>query len=244
MTNSSSHESRLTFTCSLFLVWNISVTNTWHARKGVSTSTDARIDVPIERAMNNIEFMKLVDDNGDEWAKKYASSVLFVDYEQCRANETKCRKEMFDFLEVDLTAVATDAQDVIQKFAGSNDPLTGIRNHKETREALGANGFGKHVGLADYTPLQLLVYETDSLDHSPLARGYVTRSNEMRGINVTIIGQGTSFTGFGAKWLAAEPGTLCGLILRQHSSCLYTPLTATSSSFSVQQHSKICPQIV
>jgi len=135
---------------------------------------------------------------------KHGSGVLFVDYEECKASPIACRTTVFEFLGVD-SAESSKIKDSISAFAKAKDPLDGITNKAETREALGANGFGMHIGLANYTQLQLLVFETDPLEKMKLADRHVKRTDEMKGINVTVIGQGKTFHGYGSKYAAAKP---------------------------------------
>ena len=84
-------------------------------------------------------------------------------------------------------------------------------------EALGVDG------LSDHTQLQLLIYETEPLETSSAAR-HVRRANDMRGINVTVIGQGTDHKGFGSKYTAAVSGTYCNV-----DDMLFTSQFATTT---------------
>ena len=61
-----------------------------------------------------------------------------------------------------------------------------------------------------FKPLKMLIYETEPLETSSAAR-HVRRANDMRGINVTVIGQGTDHKGFGSKYTAAVSGTYCNV---------------------------------
>eukprot|EP00581_Thalassiosira_minuscula_P028591 CAMPEP_0183755862 /NCGR_PEP_ID=MMETSP0739-20130205/4565_1 /TAXON_ID=385413 /ORGANISM="Thalassiosira miniscula, Strain CCMP1093" /LENGTH=1102 /DNA_ID=CAMNT_0025992861 /DNA_START=157 /DNA_END=3465 /DNA_ORIENTATION=+ len=177
------------------------VTALWHARSDEDVAgKDVMLKVPVEQMVEDVEWMKQVDDEADEWAKEYGSDVMFVDYEECKAQADTCRAEMFEFLGVDGTKFKSEAS--ISAFAKSKDPLHGVENRDEVTEALGVNGFGSFIGQPDYTQLQLLIYETEPLETSPAAR-HVRRADEMRGINVTVIGQETTFRGFGSKYAAA-----------------------------------------
>ena len=130
---------------------------------------------------------------------------MLINYEECKATSDACRSSMFEFLDVDNSKYKSEAS--ISAFAKAKDPLHGIEHRNEVAEALGANGFGSFIDQPDYTQLQLLIYETEPLETSPAAR-HVRRATEMRGINVTVFGEGTNFRGFGSKYVAAVPGTL------------------------------------
>ena len=178
----------------------------WHARKdGEMAGKEVTLTIPVEKMVADVLWMKREDDEGDEWARQHASDVLFVDYERCKADPEPCQSSMLEFLGVDASKVKSDAG--ISAFAKAKDPLHGIENAEEVAEALGANGFGSFIGRPDYSPVQLLVYETDPLETSPAAR-HIRRANQMRGINVTVFGQGSDFRGFGSKYAHSVPGVL------------------------------------
>ena len=125
---------------------------------------------------------------------------MFIDYEKCKATSDVCQSKMIEFLGVDNIRHSKYESETssISAFTKAKDPLHGIENREEVVEALGANGFGGFVGQPDYTQLQLLIYETEPMEITPAAR-HVRRATEMRGINVTVFGQGTTFNGFGSK---------------------------------------------
>ena len=177
----------------------------WHARSDQDTvgQQEVNLHVPVEKMIEDIKWMKKVDDDADEWARQHASDVLFVDYEECKASSDACRTTMLDFLGVDSSKIKKSTAE-ISAFAKAKDPLNGIENKEEVAEALGANGFASFIDRPDYTELQLLVYETEPLETSPAAR-HVRRADEMMGINVTVFGQDTDFRGFGSKYAAAVP---------------------------------------
>mmetsp|Transcript_24540 Transcript_24540/g.42002 ORF Transcript_24540/g.42002 Transcript_24540/m.42002 type:complete len:1055 (+) Transcript_24540:79-3243(+) len=176
------------------------VTALWHARSDEDVAgKNVMLKVPVEQMVVDVEWMKQVDDEADEWAQKYASDVMFVDYEECKASADTCRTEMFDFLGVESSKHKSEAS--ISAFEKANDPLHGVENREEVTEALGVNGFGSFIGQPDYTQLQLLVHETKPLE----ASRHVRRASEMRGINVTVIGQGTNSRKYNSKFTAAVP---------------------------------------
>ena len=163
-------------------------TAVWHARDADQVEgKETMLTVPVEKMIDDVMWMKRVDDEADEWARTHASEVIFVDYEECKASPESCRTNMLEFLGVESNGQAEATG--ISAFAKGSDPLQGIENREEVAEALGANGFGSFVGLDDHTQLQLLIYETEPLETSSAAR-HVRRANDMRGINVTVIGQG------------------------------------------------------
>ena len=177
----------------------------WHARKDEEVAgMEVSLHVPVEKMVEDIAWMKRVDDEADDWAEQHASEVIYVDYEECKASSDSCRASMFDFLGVNTSNYNPEAS--ISAFAKGKDPLQGVENREEGAKALGANGFGGFVGDGDYTQLQLLLFKTEPLETTAAAR-HVRRASEMRGINVTVLGQGTRFRGFGSKYLAAKSGT-------------------------------------
>ena len=193
-------------------------TAVWHARDADQVEgKETMLTVPVEKMIDDVMWMKRVDDEADEWARTHASEVIFVDYEECKASPESCRTNMLEFLGVESNGQAEATG--ISAFAKGSDPLQGIENREEVAEALGANGFGSFVGLADHTQLQLLIYETEPLETSSAAR-HVRRANDMRGINVTVIGQGTDHKGFGSKYTAAVSGTYCNV-----DDTLFPPLS-------------------
>ena len=191
-------------------------TGVWHARgntdNDVSSKKGLELQVPIEKMIGNIAFMRKVDDNADAWAKTYASDVLFVDYQECRASPRSCQSKMLEFLGVDATKIPKNSGSRISAFVRAKDPLHNLKNREEVSEAMGANGWGSFINLSNYTKLQLLVYETEPLSELTVGNyqgrymNYLRRFEHMKGINVTVIGQGTRFRGFGSKYAAAIPG--------------------------------------
>jgi hypothetical protein len=182
-------------------------TNVWHARKDsdMSPGQHFKLKIPIQKMLNNIKFMQDQDESTDAWAKEHGSDVLWVEYKNCKASPTVCRREMMEFLGVHAESLPiNNALSSISAFAGSNDPLDKIENKEEVAEALGANGWGGFVGLTNYTELQLLIYETQPLEESPAA-GLFRRVSDLKGINATIVGQGSHYSGFGSKYAAAIP---------------------------------------
>ena len=179
-------------------------TTVWHARRDEEVGgKEVKLVVPVNRMVKEMFWMKRMDDVGDEWAMKHASDILFVDYEECKASSDLCRSEMLKFLGVDDKGSSDTG---ITAFAKGNDPLEGIDNREEVAEALGANGFGSFIGRSDHTQLQLLIYETESLDEISSAARHVRLADAMRGINVTVIGQDMEHKGFGTKYAAAAKG--------------------------------------
>ena len=185
-------------------------TTLWHARRDEDVAgREIQLQVPIEKMVEDVAWMKKVDDEADKWAREHASDVMFIDYEECKATSDACQSKMIEFLGVDNYRHYEYESETssIFAFAKAKDPLHGIENREEVVEALGANGFGGFVGQPDYTQLQLLIYETEPMEITPAAR-HARRATEMTGINVTVFGQGTTFNGFGSKYAAAVPGRL------------------------------------
>ena len=82
-----------------------------------------------------------------------------------------------------------------------------------------------------FKPLKMLIYETEPLETSSAAR-HVRRANDMRGITVTVIGQGIDHKGFDS-YTAAVSGTCVMLTLTLHFSvCHHLILTLFTMRFS------------
>ena len=121
-------------------------TNVWHARSSADLKgIEVLIDVPIEKMLNGLAFMKKVDDYGDDWARAHSSDLLFIDYQECRVSPQECKAKMLEFLGVDPVKVSSDAGS-IAAFKHT-DPLQGISNKEEVTEALAANGWGGFIGV-------------------------------------------------------------------------------------------------
>mmetsp|Transcript_1411 Transcript_1411/g.3303 ORF Transcript_1411/g.3303 Transcript_1411/m.3303 type:complete len:683 (-) Transcript_1411:185-2233(-) len=179
-------------------------TNVWHARSSADLKgIEVLIDVPIEKMLNGLAFMKKVDDYGDDWARAHSSDLLFIDYQECRVSPQECKAKMLEFLGVDPVKVSSDAGS-IAAFKHT-DPLQGISNKEEVTEALAANGWGGFIGVDEYSELQLLMFETEPNNRD--AARYLKQFTDMAGggINATVIGNGTEFKGFGSKYAAALP---------------------------------------
>lgn len=183
-------------------------TAVWHARDADQVDKNkTKLHVPVEKMIDHMLWKERADIAGDEWASNVGSAVLEIDYEECKSSPNACRSRMLSFLGVDdIDPSKNKAENTgILAFTKSGDPLEGIENREEVIEALGSSGFGSFIGLNDHTQLQLLIYETEQLEISSAAR-HVRRANDMRGINVTVIGQGTDHKGFGSKYAAAVSG--------------------------------------
>ena len=63
----------------------------WHARDADQVEgKETMLTVPVEKMIDDVMWMKRVDDEADEWARTHASEVIFVDYEECKASPESC----------------------------------------------------------------------------------------------------------------------------------------------------------
>ncbi len=183
-------------------------TGLWHARgKDTSTEVHETWDVDVNKMICSMKNMITHDQVADEWAKKHGSEVLWIDYEECSLDHDRCRYNMLKFLGVD-PSLHPDKKE-ISKFASAKDPLALIKNRAEVQEALSANNFGHYIGVSDYTPIQVLVYETNS-NMTSRSAGYVEQLKAAPGLNVTLIGQDSEWKGFGSKYRSV-PSILDGM---------------------------------
>lgn len=82
-------------------------TAVWHARDADQVEgKETMLTVPVEKMIDDVMWMKRVDDEADEWARTHASEVIFVDYEECKAFPESCRTNMLEFLGVESNGQA------------------------------------------------------------------------------------------------------------------------------------------
>ncbi|KAL7553064.1 hypothetical protein ACHAWF_016322 [Thalassiosira exigua] len=163
---------------------------------GQNTTKVAQLQVSVERMIEELAWMAMVDKEADDWAGRHASDILSVDYDECNAKPDTCQSKMFEFLGVGVPQHELK-DDGSPAFGEEGNLLQDVENAEEVIEALSANGYGSFIDFPHYTPLQFLVYETESKRMMPVQK--------MKGINVTFFGQGTNFQGFGSKYAAVIP---------------------------------------
>ena len=216
-------------------------TAVWHARDAAQVDKKkTKLHVPVEKMIHEMLWKERADIAADEWARHLASEVLEVDYEECKSSPNACRSRMLSFLGVDDIDPSINKAETtgILAFAKSGDPLEGIENREEVIEALGSSGFGSFIGLNDHTQLQLLIYETEQLEATSSAAQHVRRTNRMgMGINVTVIGQGTGFQGFGSKYAAAVSGAYSIMYCMFHDSVKCSFISFSSFKISITRTS-------
>lgn len=122
-------------------------TGLWHARTVNESSyfdQKRNIFIPVDKMLKNMEFMEDVDRKADEWVRKYASDVLWVDYDECKHASTACFNKMFEFLGVEK--LSRMEQRIIEFSKGKQtNVLDNIVNKDEVRDALITNGWGKFI---------------------------------------------------------------------------------------------------
>ena len=86
--------------------------------------------------------------------------------------------------------------------------------------------------------VQLLIYETEQLEATSSVAQHVHRTNRMgMGINVTVIGQGTGFQGFGSKYAAAVSGAYSIMYCMFHDSVKCSFISFSSFKISITRTS-------
>lgn len=158
------------------------------------------ITVEVEHMEWNMKHMEAVDKAGDEWAKEHASKVLWLDYEDCRADTPGCFTRIYNFIGVDASHVtgkkASMYHSLFSSFATSDSTMSHIANRGEIKELLGINGWDHYIADEKYTPIQFLTYEEIDV---------LTDSRQYMGINATLFGQHHAAEGHGNKYAAALP---------------------------------------
>lgn len=216
-------------------------TNVWHAQSGA-----VPLFIDIDDMIGLISWMEQVDEYGDKWVNESEAEVLHVEYDECRASPAECKSRMFNFLGVDSSSlVSTDQKGSTYSKSGS---LEGIVNGEEVAEALNAHGFGHFIDrttLTNYTKLQLLVFETDPLKGQSPAEYFVRTSKEISSINVTLVGQGKTFLGFGSKYSGVIEGMALTILCYHFIFLSYQPLVFSPfHQCVIIQHWGIFPKIV
>jgi lipopolysaccharide biosynthesis glycosyltransferase len=158
------------------------------------------ITVEIEHMEWNMKHMEAIDRAGDEWATEHASEVLWVDYEDCRADTAGCFTRIYNFIGVDSSHVTGKKAGMYQShfasFANSDSTMDYITNRGEIKGLLGINGWAHYVADEKYAPIQFLTYQESDL---------LVDSRQYMGINTTLFGQDRAAEGHGSKYSAVLP---------------------------------------
>jgi hypothetical protein len=143
-----------------------------------------QITVNVQDMLYQIDYMKSLEEFGDNWAKDHGSEVLWLEYEDCRDNTTDCFVRIFEFLNVDSFFVSemSDRFESLFKSLHTDESLDQIKNSGAVKEALAVNGYGDYIALDNYDYLQLLIYD----DSETLEEAH--QFHEEQGINATIFG--------------------------------------------------------
>jgi lipopolysaccharide biosynthesis glycosyltransferase len=157
------------------------------------------IDVDVAHMEWHMKRMEALDRAGDVWAKEHASDVLWLDYDDCRANTADCFTRIYQFVGVDtshVTKKSSSYESSFASFAGAETTLEFIRNKGKIMELLGVNGWDHYVSGEKYMPIQFLIYEESDL---------VIDSRQYLGINTTLYGQEPTAYGHGNRFTAVLP---------------------------------------
>ena len=141
----------------------------------------------IEIEVNHMEWhmkrMEAMDQAADDWAKEHASDVLWLDYDDCRANTAECFSKIYTFIGVDTSHVGKKAElyeSTFATFANTDSTMDFVSNKGIITELIGTHGWDHFVSDSKYSPIQFLVYEESDL---------VVDSRQYLGINTTHYGQ-------------------------------------------------------
>jgi len=145
--------------------------------------------VDIDDMLYQFSAMEAQDGQTNAWVEEHGSEILWLDYEQLRADPVAGFATVFGFLGVADDTATVQRHLQMEGVGGSSLAefdsqalLDRIGNRGQVLEALGANGYGDFVGLSSYQPIQHIVYDTSR----------VRNINAYKGLNVIAIGEGQS----------------------------------------------------
>lgn len=155
------------------------------AQKQSQLDSASDVTIDIEHMEWNMKNMEAMDRAGDDWARDHASDILWLEYEDCRADMAGCFSKMYQFMGVDAAHVlgkkASSYESLFASFVNRDNTMEHVANKGEVMELLGINGWAHYVSDMTYSPIQFLTYEA-----SPIIRD----SRRYMGINATLYGQG------------------------------------------------------
>ena len=157
------------------------------------------MEVDVAHMEWHMKRMEALDQAGDAWAKDHGSDVLWLDYDECRANTADCFTRIYQFVGVDTSHVMkkpTAYESSFASFAEADTTMEFIRNKGQIMELLGVNGWDHYVSGEKYLPIQFLVYEESDL---------VIDSRQYLGMNTTHYGQDSTAYGHGNRFTAVQP---------------------------------------
>lgn len=158
------------------------------------------MDIDVHHMEWNINNFQQVDRAGDEWAKQHASEILWLYYEDCRADTAGCFEKIYEFIGVDPGHVTGKQKALYQSsFAemdGIDATLDYVNNRGEIFETLGGNGWGHMIAGETYTPVQFMLYHEDDM---------FIRTQQMTGVNTILFGNDVNAEGHGNKFTAVKP---------------------------------------
>jgi lipopolysaccharide biosynthesis glycosyltransferase len=148
----------------------------------------------------NMKHMEFTDQIGDKWVKNHGSEVLWLEYEDCRANTADCFDRIYNFIGVDSSDIkgkrSSKYKSFFASFEGVDSSMDYIENRGEILELLGINGWDHFVSGEKYIPIQFLTYEEEQT---------IVETAEYMGINSTLYGQDKNAEGYGSKYSAVLP---------------------------------------
>ena len=180
--------------------------NVYHVKSGSEKTAQlaaaGNITISIDDMLTKISNMEAIDVAGDNWARQHASSLLEVYHEDCKLNVTECFRQIFEFLEVDKSYTPAKISIFEPVLASTNLRSTSlhITNKGAVEEALAVNGYGKHVGMQNFSIVQLLIYDdSETVDK-------IHQYHSEKGINAIMFGrkEGSNKKYF-SKFAAAIP---------------------------------------
>jgi len=156
--------------------------------------------VVVEHMEWNIKNMERLNRLADQWAKDHGSEVLWLDYEDCRADTEDCFRKIYKFIGVDESHVTGKRADlyksVFKDFAETETTLDHVANKGEIKELLGVNGWDHFLTDEKYIPIHMMTYEENDL---------LVDTRKYMGINHTLYGQDKNIPGHGSRFGAAVP---------------------------------------
>lgn len=154
------------------------------------------VTVDLQHLKWHLKWMDAMDRAGDEWASDHASSILWLDYEDCRNDTKSCFERIHEFLGVDSSHMKTLAmlyESTFASMAQMDNRMDFISNKELVVEFLGSNGYDQFV---EYKPIQLLLYQEDEM---------LINTRTSPGINTTFFGYDRGAEDFGSKLMSVMP---------------------------------------
>ena len=173
-----------------------------HDEKAAQLQAAGNVTIDIDDMLAKIRNMEAIDMAGDNWAKDHASAALEVYHEDCKLNTSECFRQIFEFLEVDpsfISSTSTNFEAILPSITIGSSSLH-ITNKGSVEEALAVHGYGKYIGVENFSYLQLLIYDDDEVVDK------LQQIFEPKGINATVFGRNHgSHKKYYSKYAGAVP---------------------------------------